>query len=250
MPNLTKLEITYGVKKIGMKYERMLFGMKISDANCLARCVLNSPNLTTLVLASNLIDDDLLRMLMTGLIKNSSITYLDVSHNKITNHGVRLLSKLLGSQSVLTSLSLADNQIHAEGGRYLGRGLRSNASLVDLNLRLNRLTDDGGRMLLEGIRSNRTLMRLNISANALGTESAAAIATVLQSPDAPLQTIDLSCNEFGNQDVCALAGALAGNSTLTSVDMRMNEKITEDLDELAAIQAIAHKNELGFRNGQ
>lgn len=35
----------------------------------------------------NLIDDDLMRMLMTGLIRNSTITYLDVSHNKITNHG-------------------------------------------------------------------------------------------------------------------------------------------------------------------
>lgn len=28
-----------------------------------------------------------MRMLMTGLIRNSTITYLDVSHNKITNHG-------------------------------------------------------------------------------------------------------------------------------------------------------------------
>ncbi|RYY81073.1 hypothetical protein EON63_16270 [archaeon] len=43
-----------------------------------------------------MIDDDLLRMLMTGLIKNTTITYLDMSHNKITNHGARLLSKLLG----------------------------------------------------------------------------------------------------------------------------------------------------------
>lgn len=52
-----------------MKYDRMLFGMKISDANCLAKSVLDSENMTTLVLQSNLIDDDLLRMLMTGLIK-------------------------------------------------------------------------------------------------------------------------------------------------------------------------------------
>lgn len=51
LPNLTKLSATYGVKKIGMKYERILFGMKISDASSLARTVLTSaPNLTTLVL--------------------------------------------------------------------------------------------------------------------------------------------------------------------------------------------------------
>ena len=85
LPNLTKLDITYGVKKIGMKYDRMLFGMKviytsqcnlpgfgdaqISDANCLAKSILDSENMTTLILQSNLVDDDLLRMLMTGLIK-------------------------------------------------------------------------------------------------------------------------------------------------------------------------------------
>lgn len=114
LPNLTKLDITYGVKKIGMKYDRMLFGMKISDANCLAKSVLDSENMTTLVLQSNLIDDDLLRMLMTGLIKNTQITHLDLSHNKVTNHGVRLLSKLLGARSVLTNLNLADNQVHTE----------------------------------------------------------------------------------------------------------------------------------------
>jgi len=37
MPNLSKLDITYGVNKAGMNYERMLFGMKISDATSLAK---------------------------------------------------------------------------------------------------------------------------------------------------------------------------------------------------------------------
>lgn len=144
--------MTYSVNSIGMKYERMLFGMKISDANCLAKAIQATEALASLVLQvrgwegealtkfvrhkacvvdvaaftlwtrhrqeslsisslcrsftlagltgrrsanvvlfwsrqGNLIDDDLMRMLMTGLIRNSTITYLDVSHNKITNHG-------------------------------------------------------------------------------------------------------------------------------------------------------------------
>lgn len=37
LPNLAKLDIVYGVKKIGMNYERMLFGMKISDATSFAK---------------------------------------------------------------------------------------------------------------------------------------------------------------------------------------------------------------------
>jgi Ran GTPase-activating protein (RanGAP) involved in mRNA processing and transport len=73
--------------------------------------------LSTVIMSGNMIDDDLLRMLMTGLIKNNTITHLDVSHNKITNHGARLLSKMLDENSVLTSLNVSDNQIHVEGGR-------------------------------------------------------------------------------------------------------------------------------------
>lgn len=79
LPNLSKLEITYGVKRIGMKYDRMLFGMKISDAHCLAKSMVNCENLTTLTLQSNLIDDDLLRMLMTGLIKVGLGSLLTIS---------------------------------------------------------------------------------------------------------------------------------------------------------------------------
>ena len=47
----------------------MIFSSQVSDANCLAKSISQSESLTTLILQSNLIDDDLLRMLMTGLIK-------------------------------------------------------------------------------------------------------------------------------------------------------------------------------------
>lgn len=259
LPNLTKLDLTYGVKKCGMDYVRMMFGMKISDANSLASCLalgggggpasqMGGGILTSVVLTCNLIDDDLLRMLMTGLIKNDSITHLDVSHNKITNHGVRLLAKLLGGQSVLTALNLADNQIHAEGGRYLGRGLRSNDTLVDLNLRLNRLTDDGGRMLLEGLRTNQSLMRLNLAGNSLGNETVGALASVLQEPECPLSTLDLSCNDLDTQDVITLESVLSENRVMTSIDLRMNPNVAEDAEEaLESISRMIHFNEIESR---
>ena len=50
LPNLTKLDITYGVNKIGMNYERMLFGMKISDATALAKCFDRTESLTTVIM--------------------------------------------------------------------------------------------------------------------------------------------------------------------------------------------------------
>jgi hypothetical protein len=165
LPNLIKLDLSYGVNKVGMNYERMLFGMKISDASTLAKLFERTQTLTTLIMEGNMIDDDLLRVLMTGLIKNNTITHLNISHNKITNHGARLLSRLLGDNSVLTSLNLSDNLIHTEGGRYFARGLRENDVLLDLNLRLNHLGDDGCRLLLEGLQDNLSLININLSSN-------------------------------------------------------------------------------------
>ena len=161
LPNLSKLELTYGVKQIKMNYERSLFGMKISDADSLKQCIKTTDVLTTLMLPANLIDDDLLRQLMGGLINNSTITHLDFSHNKITNHGARLLAKLLGSRSVLTCLNLADNQIHAEGNTLVELYVE-NESLIELNLRLNRLTDNGGKALLQGLRDNGSLQQISM----------------------------------------------------------------------------------------
>lgn len=249
LPNLTKLTLTYGVKQIGMKYERMLFGMKISDATSLAKMIKNSYSLTTLILPRNLLDDDLLRMLMTGLMKNTSITHLDVSHNKVTNHGARLLSKLLGTKSVLTSLNLCDNQIHAEGGRYLGRGLRHNESLVDLNLRLNRLTDEGGRMLFDGMRENYSLARINLSSNSLGSESCQALCTLLSNMSgqpSPLNSIDLSGNDLGEEDAQELCNALENNVTVVCLDCRANQ-IDKESENMLEIERIVRRNELDMR---
>ena len=42
LPNLTKIDLQYNINKIGMDFDRRLFGMKISDASCLAKSVKDS----------------------------------------------------------------------------------------------------------------------------------------------------------------------------------------------------------------
>lgn len=250
LPNLTRLCLTYGVKHIGMKYERMLFGMKISDATSLARCIKYTSTLTTLNLPRNLLDDDLLRMLMTGLIKNSTITCLDLSHNKITNHGARLIAKLLGPKSVLSALNLCDNQIHSEGGRYLSRGLHHNTSLRSLNMRLNRLTDEGGRMLLDGITPLSNLETLQLSSNSLGTHSAKSLAKLVQeNSKCRLKVIDVTGNDFNEQDAHELLSGLTQSTTICAFDLRRN-RIPPDAECLVQIAKVLRRNEISLRNQQ
>lgn len=166
--NLTKIDLCYGVNKIGMQYDRALFGMKLPDAVALEKVFRQSACLTTVVLSRSIVDDDLLRLLFVGLERNRSITHLDLSHNKVTDFGVQLLCKLLGEDSVLCSLDLSDNLVFREGGRHLGRALSGNSSLDRLNLRLNRLEDAGCAELLKAMLLNDSLRELNISANLAG----------------------------------------------------------------------------------
>jgi Ran GTPase-activating protein (RanGAP) involved in mRNA processing and transport len=67
----------------------------------------------------NLIDDDLISILIKGLMLNKTISQLDLSHNKISNSGARKLAKYLLSSKILTHMNLCDNSIHYEGSRYI-----------------------------------------------------------------------------------------------------------------------------------
>uniref|UniRef100_A0A7S4KSM8 Uncharacterized protein n=1 Tax=Guillardia theta TaxID=55529 RepID=A0A7S4KSM8_GUITH len=138
LPNLYSLNITYGSKNVGMKYERSIFGMKLTDAELLAQQLAKTETLTTLILNENMLDDEKVRRLVVGLRDNITITHLDLSHNKISDRGTRALCKCLGKDSVISTLILCDNHIHSEGGKFLGRSLQTNTCLINLNLRLNR----------------------------------------------------------------------------------------------------------------
>lgn len=247
LPNLAKLDIVYGIKKIGMNYERMLFGMKISDATSLAKIFEQTDTIATLILSGNLIDDDLLRMLMTGLIKNNTITHLDISHNKITNHGARLLSKLLGENSVITTMDLSDNHIHSEGGRYFARGLKENDSLLQLNLRLNRLADEGCNLLLEGLRDNVSLTDLNIGSNGAGPQSAQCLMAIIRDPDHTLSILDVSGNELTSEHFEQFRLSITNNRTLISLDLRNNPGYDASPKACSEIMKVVHNNEFVCR---
>ncbi len=66
-----------------MNYDRAMFGMKLPDCRSLAKTLEKSETLVSLALPGNLLEDDKMRMIASGLVDNHSVTDLDLSHNKV-----------------------------------------------------------------------------------------------------------------------------------------------------------------------
>jgi len=56
--SLAHLNLRYGMRNVGMDFDRSIFGMKLSDCRSLARCAEYSETLTLLNLSHNMLDDD------------------------------------------------------------------------------------------------------------------------------------------------------------------------------------------------
>mmetsp|Transcript_7107 Transcript_7107/g.23363 ORF Transcript_7107/g.23363 Transcript_7107/m.23363 type:complete len:354 (-) Transcript_7107:664-1725(-) len=215
LPNLTRVELSGVQSGLPTEYALKHFSLKLADARSVASALSNPQCLATLIIQSSSINDDLLRVLMNGLVTNGGVTHLDLSHNEITDHGVRLICSLLGEHGVLAYLALADNLIQREGGRYLGKALCANQSLVALNLRLNRLKDAGGEHLLDGLLEKSSLTAINLAANFLGSVTALTLSRILLGDSSHLRELDLSSNELSNRDMEVLQEA-ARSSLVTS----------------------------------
>lgn len=214
LPNLAHLTLTYGAKHIGMEYERPLFGMKMSDAETLKTNLRKTSSLVFLSLPGNLIDDDLIAILIKGLMLNKTITQLDLSHNKIGQSGARKIAKYLLQSQILTHLNLSDNSIGHEGSRYLCQALKVNTSLVCMNLKLNRIPDKAGqKMCIDLHMKNSCLQELNLAANLLGNLFCESLSEYI-SYNTSIRKLDISSNQIEENTAATLKGALMENDRI------------------------------------
>lgn len=199
LPALCSFSVTYGNRRLGMDYERAMFGMKISDAQYLARNIRVSQTLVSLSLPCNMIDDELVKVLMGGLSFGHMLTQLDLSHNKIGDRGARRLASLLDPDYCLQILDLSDNQIHANGCMHLGAHIAENTTCESLNIRLNRCEDNGVSHLFQDLCVNRHLKHINISCNDLTVRCLPYMNQML-SENVTLAELDLSANPLYTPD--------------------------------------------------
>lgn len=214
LPNLSYLTLTYGAKHVGMEYERPLFGMKMSDATTFKDCLRTTTALTYLSLPGNLIDDDLIGILIKGLMLNKTITQLDLSHNKIGQSGARKIAKYLLQSQILTHLNLGDNMINYEGSRYLCQALKVNKSLIVLSLKLNRIDDKAGQKMCIDLRVKESkLEEINLAANLLGNMFCESLSEYI-SYNSSIKKLDISSNQIDESNAPTLKGSLVANERI------------------------------------
>ncbi len=197
---------------------------------------------------------------------------LDLMNNKIKGGGVRCLSELISHSNVVSKLNLSDNKIQEDGDglKYLLQGLRTNTSIVEVVLEgcCLRVTEDNGPLLVDMLRENTTLKVLNfisvasitfgsnrdlltsglgylgrgLCCNAGLVELSLSLCGVTgkeakslakaQMKNNTLKSLDLSCNELGNDGIFHISSSLKVNSTLQELYLRNCSLSAEDIKVL------------------
>ncbi len=151
-----------------IKEEYSEFGMRIPDLKRFCLSITELSYFLSLTLQGNLVDDEMIRWLVPGLIANQTLRYLDLSSNKISEKGaINLSSYLVRTRSLLT-LDLSNNLIGNEASFALGLVLKENTRLKVLKLAMNRLDDENGARIIKMIARNNFLEELDLSTNDLG----------------------------------------------------------------------------------
>ena len=175
----------------------------------------------------------------------ASLQSLDLSMNTLGRLGGVRVAAGLESAASLAVLVLERCSLGDSGGAAVVNALSHCPRLRRLLLPRNNLAHASGRALGKLVKEAKALLLLDVSWNKLSGDGAVRFCKGLQHSTS-LETLDMSWNGFGaSPDAAvskALRAALASNSTLVHVDMRINNFTETDRMHLA--RGLAHNHTL------
>jgi hypothetical protein len=193
----TRDVFTKNLEPIGDEYSH--FGMRIPDLKKFCVLITDLSYFLTLSLQGNLVDDEMIKWLVPGLITNQTLRHLDLSNNRITGKGMIKICSYLVRTKALLSINLNNNLIGGDSSYAIGLVLKENTKLRVMLLGMNRFDDESGGRIIKMLCFNNYL-----------------------------DEIDLSANQLGEETLKFLQIALKGNNTIKKIDLRHNEIIIND----------------------
>ncbi|XP_067365317.1 leucine-rich repeat-containing protein 45 isoform X1 [Channa argus] len=184
-----------------------LSGQSLSSDTCSVLSLAFQKDLffTELSLSDCMLSEEGAKILLTGLLGNTTVKVLDLKGNNLRSTGAEVLGKLLArnktlhrlvlewnalgmweeafslfcdglaSNSVLTQLDLRNNQINHHGASELALALKRNTTLEVLDLRWNNIGLLGGRSLLEALQKNKSIVKLEMAGNNIPSDTLKAL---------------------------------------------------------------------------
>jgi len=135
----TRDVFTKNLEPIGDEYSQ--FGMRIPDLKKFCILITDLSYFLTLSLQGNLVDDEMIKWLVPGLITNQTLRHLDLSNNRITGKGMIKICSYLVRTKALLSINLNNNLIGGDSSYAVGLVLKENTKLRVMLLGMNRFDD-------------------------------------------------------------------------------------------------------------
>ena len=226
----TRDVFTKNLEPIGDEYSQ--FGMRIPDLKKFCILITDLSYFLTLSLQGNLVDDEMIKWLVPGLITNQTLRHLDLSNNRITGKGMIKICSYLVRTKALLSINLNNNLIGGDSSYAVGLVLKENTKLRVMILGMNRFDDESGGRILKMLCFNNYLDEIDLSANQLGAESLKFLAIALKGNNT-IKKIDLCHNEITiNDEIIKIAEA---HPLLTELNLHHTESDEQKVKQLDSI---------------
>uniref|UniRef100_A0A3B4GNM3 Leucine rich repeat containing 45 n=1 Tax=Pundamilia nyererei TaxID=303518 RepID=A0A3B4GNM3_9CICH len=182
-----------------------LSGQSLSADTCsvLAKAFHKDTVFTEVSLSDCMLSEEA-RVLLSGLLDNTTVKVLDLKGNNLRSSGAEVLGQLLAqnktlrlvlewnalgvwdeafslfcsglvSNCALTQLDLRNNQINHHGASALALALKRNSTLEVLDLRWNNIGLLGGRSMLEALQNNKSIVQLEMAGNNIPSDTLKAL---------------------------------------------------------------------------
>ncbi|POM80731.1 ATP-binding cassette (ABC) Superfamily [Phytophthora palmivora] len=150
---------------------------------------------------------------------NSTLRMLLLSNTGISDEASIHLAHTLSHTRSLTHLDISCNDFTSEGNVAIARGVERNASLRYLNYRENKLDETAALAVLHALKVN-SFLETALFQDCFGNESTVGSALgQLTKSSRSLTTLDLSHCPLEPPGIVEFYHALAGNSSLRSIDL-------------------------------
>ena len=227
---------TKKLKPIEDEYSQ--FGIRIPDLKKFCVLITDLSYFLSLTLCGNLVDDEMIKWLVPGLITNQTLRELDLSSNRITEKGMIKIASYLVRTRSLVSIDLSNNLIGGESSFAIGLVLKENTKLKILKLAMNRFDDLNGSRIVKMLAKNNYLEELDLSTNLLGAETVKNLNLALKF-NSVIKSIDLSHNELSmDEETLKIAETHPSLGTLDLRHTNSNEELLKKLDDVLIKKAI------------